>query len=168
MKITKNFYLGEFTWSDTAARMGREVVVPAKVLPMIERVAEDFLQPLRDRLTEQYKKDMPLVISSGYRPRWLNEAVGGASSSDHMKGLAVDFHCPHITPYELACFIAARIDRLPVDKLILEFHSWVHVSVAPSGSTPMRKVMTAIKRPDPKTAKLKTYYKAGIVGKESE
>lgn len=32
----------------------------------------------------------PFVISSGYRCKFHNKAVGGSSSSSHMKGLAVD------------------------------------------------------------------------------
>jgi uncharacterized protein YcbK (DUF882 family) len=34
----------------------------------------------------------PLVVSSAYRPRWYNTAVGGASNSAHLRGAAIDLN----------------------------------------------------------------------------
>ena len=49
-----------------------------------------FVEAL-DRLREAYGK--PLKLSSGYRCPDHNKAVGGALSSQHMKGNAVDIPC---------------------------------------------------------------------------
>lgn len=45
------------------------------------------LQKVRDWLAE------PMIVSSGYRCRAHNEAVGGVSSSYHTRGRAVDIKC---------------------------------------------------------------------------
>ena len=37
------------------------------------------------------KAGCPLTITSGYRPPAVNRAVGGASHSQHIQGLAIDF-----------------------------------------------------------------------------
>ena len=37
--------------------------------------------------------DIPFSITSGYRCEVHNKAVGGKSTSSHVKGLAVDIHC---------------------------------------------------------------------------
>lgn len=47
----------------------------------------DMLDELRDQC------GFPLVISSGYRCTKRNQAVGGARSSAHVEGYAVDIRC---------------------------------------------------------------------------
>ena len=37
------------------------------------------------------KAGCPLIVTSGYRPLAVNRAVGGASHSQHIQGLAIDF-----------------------------------------------------------------------------
>ena len=37
--------------------------------------------------------DIPFVITSGYRTRSHNKAVGGVNGSSHTKGVAVDIRC---------------------------------------------------------------------------
>ena len=69
----------------------------------------------------------PLDISSGYRSRELNIAIGGAEKSQHCLGLAADFTCPEFgTPLAIAS--ALRDSGLRFDQCILEFGRWVHLS----------------------------------------
>ena len=36
----------------------------------------------------------PMIVNSGFRTTEHNEKVGGSPNSSHLKGLAVDIHCP--------------------------------------------------------------------------
>lgn len=78
----------------------------------------------------------PITVNSAYRSPALNKAVGGSATSDHVKGLAVDFVCPAFgTPFEVATAIAAS--GIIFDQLIFEnatapvASQWVHISAAP-------------------------------------
>lgn len=72
----------------------------------------------------------PMTITSGYRCPDLNKAVGGAISSQHKLGEAIDFVCKGLTTEEIACKIATS--DLKFQQLIIE-HSgtkvWVHISI---------------------------------------
>lgn len=70
-----------------------------------------------------------ISISSGYRCRALNRAVGGARSSAHLSGHAVDFNCYGAGPPLTVCRAVAKSD-LPFDQLIEE-GTWVHISFDP-------------------------------------
>jgi uncharacterized protein YcbK (DUF882 family) len=47
-------------------------------------LCDEVLQPTRDKLGQ------PIPVSSGYRCPELNKIIGGAVSSQHMKGEAAD------------------------------------------------------------------------------
>lgn len=53
-----------------------------------------FCQRLRDYCTSSAGVDCPLVINSGFRPKNINDSVGGAKHSNHLRGLAVDIRYP--------------------------------------------------------------------------
>lgn len=135
MMLSRSFALSEFVVSQTAARRGIDNTPPAGAITELRRLAELVLQPLRDAYSR------PVVVSSGYRSPVLNSAVGGTSSSAHMRGQAADITVPGVPVEEVARRI---IDLdLPVDQVIDEFGSWVHVAVAPVGTAPRRQVLTA-------------------------
>lgn len=72
----------------------------------------------------------PIYISSAYRCKEVNEAVGGSQTSQHLKGQAIDLD-PKVwgglTTIQLFYFI---LDSLDFDQCILEggVNGWVHVS----------------------------------------
>ena len=100
------------------------------------------------RLADQLERvraalgDRPILISSGDRSPKVNALVGGASSSAHVKGLAVDFTCPGFGPPRALC--QRLIDAgIAFDQLIHE-GTWVHLGLADAGSRPRRQVLTAV------------------------
>lgn len=145
MKLTPHFNLEEFTRSETAARMGRKVVIPDEYVPDIRDLCVNILEPFRVDVKRA------VFILSGYRPPWLNRKVGGSALSQHMVGEAADFVVSGMTPIQACRRIVAL--ELPFDQLILEFDRWVHVSY---GHTHRRQVLTARK------IKGKTRYLPGI------
>src|SRR3954468_10458067 len=137
MRLTENFTLEEFLASQTATRAHRIVEAPPAVIENLTRLATDLLEPVRAALG-------PVFISSGYRPAWLNDMIGGAQNSQHTTGCAADINVSGFSPLELAQKIRAM--RLaPLDQLILEFppSGWVHLSVSEPGLPARGKYLTA-------------------------
>jgi hypothetical protein len=82
-----------------------------------------------------------ITVSSGYRCPALNRAVGGARTSAHLSGHAVDFNCHGFGDAPTVCRVIAASD-VAFDQLIEE-GTWVHVSFDPRLR---RQVLT--RRPD--------------------
>jgi hypothetical protein len=129
-QLSGNFYLDEFTRSETAARHG----IDNSVGPT-EPVFGDtpVVQPMRDALG-------PTHITSGYRSPVLNQLVGGSARSQHMNGEAADLVVTGHLPADVCRWLARS--GLPFDQVILEFWQWTHVSIA-FGRPPRGQVLTA-------------------------
>lgn len=151
LQLSKNFYLSEFTRSEVAERQGRPVTVkPGSVVEgNLKRLCAQVLQPLRDGAPGE------LFVSSGFRPPWLNRAVGGSPKSQHLWGEAADVVAKGKSPL----WLCRRVIELglPFEQLIYEFGRWAHVSVAREGHPPGKQVFTAVKRLG------RTLYLSGLV-----
>ena len=77
MKLSKNLSLSEVVKSNTATRRGIDNRPTWEHLENLEDIAWDIFQPLREDLK------VPIGISSGYRSKDLNEAIGGSKKSQH-------------------------------------------------------------------------------------
>ena len=126
MKITEHFSLEEFERSETAMRLGIDNTVPNRLLPNIQALCENVLEPLRQQFDE------PVYISSGYRCPRLNKAVNGAKKSQHMKGQAADIYSRQGAK-RLREWYLWMVDNLSFDQLIWETRDggrrkWIHVS----------------------------------------
>ena len=73
--------------------------------------------------------DRVISVSSGYRCPELNRAVGGAATSAHLQGLAIDFNAYAFGPPIEVCRPLAK-SRLPFDQPIEEA-GWTHTSCDP-------------------------------------
>lgn len=72
----------------------------------------------------------PISITSGYRNKAVNNAVGGVAISDHTLGWAVDFRHSQMTAYKAAKMICDSF--LMFDQLILERNNTlIHLSFNP-------------------------------------
>ena len=127
--LTANFTLSELVVSETAARQGLNNTPGSAEQANLKRLCETCLQPLREKLGQ------PVVVTSGYRGPAVNAAVGGSTTSAHMFGGAADIHVPGMTNQALMKFIHDM--KLPVDQVIEEFGSWVHVGISQPGK-PLR------------------------------
>lgn len=139
MKLGKYFHLDEFTVSALASRIGRDIDgVPEQYMGNLERLVETCLDPLRERLGR------PMVITSGYRPDWLNRMVGGSPTSAHVEARAADLIVPGVPLIEI-CKACDALE-LPFDQVILEFppSGWVHIGIAHQDERPRRQRLTAL------------------------
>lgn len=128
MNLTRNFTLEEFTQSETAIRLGIDNTPAPGIFSKLIRLAEKM-----EEIRAVALNDKPIRVSSAYRSLELNRAIKSKDTSQHIQGEAVDFTSPKFgTPREIVeAIIAAGIE---FDQLILEFDSWVHVSIKESGN----------------------------------
>lgn len=137
MNLSPHFTLDELTHSEWAARNGIPNDPGPHELANLQRLAR-LLEEVRALL------GAPMQISSGYRSRPVNKAVGGAPNSAHMFGCAADFKAPGFgRPLDIA--LAISRSAISFDQLIHEFGSWVHISVAPL-EQPRRMLLTIDRR----------------------
>ena len=125
MKLSAHFTLAELTASNKAAQLRIDNTPPPELMPRLVLTAE-MLERIRSTL------GVPVIVTSAYRCRQLNTAVGGVTSSDHTQGHAADFVAPgYGTPYDIAKLLAPLVSVLGIGQLILEGirgKQWVHVS----------------------------------------
>lgn len=100
----------------------------------IERLVKNVLQPLRSYIKR------PIIITSGFRSKEVNDRVGGALTSQHLKGEAADFVIESMSNDDIIETIKRL--KLPFDQLIDEvkfrpdgsFTRWIHISLKKSNN----------------------------------
>ena len=100
------------------------------------------------RSENRLEAEEPIVITSGYRSPEVNRCVGGAHSSNHLTGCAVDIRCVGI---EQAIRYAAIVQDIAdewkqdFDELLIERNRkgryWVHFAVRPPDEGNRRKTL---------------------------
>lgn len=77
----------------------------------------------------------PITITSGYRCRELNRAVGGVVTSQHQNGCAADFIVGSAEENRKLFEKIKSSGSVPFDQLILEPKAgWIHISYVESGN----------------------------------
>ena len=92
----------------------------------------------RDDKEGDARDDNPIIITSGYRSVEVNKAVGGAPTSNHLTGCAVDIRCAGIEQViRYACILLDIADgtKRDYDELFIERSKqgryWIHFAVRP-------------------------------------
>lgn len=132
MRLSKNLTLQEAVKSNTATRLGIPNTPEQWEINNLRAVAENVFQPVRDHF------GVPIGVSSGYRSKALNKAIGGSKYSQHMIGEALDLDADiygKVTNAEIFNYIK---NNLEWDQMIWEFGddeepNWVHVSYKEAG-----------------------------------
>lgn len=131
MRLTENFTTQEVTRSETAQRLGIDNCLSIEMLDNAYCFAKAVLQPLRDHIGGAF------LVSSWYRSKALNEAVGGTHNSAHLKAQAVDFVIGGLSARQTYEIVLETLKTLhiPFDQLIFESFTkdghtteWVHLS----------------------------------------
>ena len=117
--MTPHFTLAELT--ATSHRQFDNTPNEAE-LANLKRLAE-FLERVKEALDGK-----PIMITSGYRSKPVNDSVGSSDKSQHRTGQAADFKVPGMTPDAVVRAIMAA--GLPFDQIIREFDAWTHVSIS--------------------------------------
>ena len=142
MQLSTHLALAEVMRSETAKRKGISNMPTPEHIENFKKLAENVFQPIREHF------GVPIHISSGYRSKALNTAVGGSLSSQHCKGEAIDIDMDgtSITNAQIFNYIK---ENLEFDQLIWEFGTdtnpdWVHVSYESTGKQ-RKQILKAIK-----------------------
>ncbi len=122
----KYFTIEELCASDTARRRGIDNRPSAAIAGKLQTLIEQLLDPIRAAWGG------PISINSGYRSPALNKAVGGVSTSQHLRGEAADISVG--SPAENKRLFAKIVElqkdgRIAFDQLIDESgYKWIHIS----------------------------------------
>ena len=145
MQLSEHLSLAEVTRSETAKRKGVSNQPTEAHIANFKLLAENIFEPIRNHF------EKPIFISSGYRSAALNKAIGGAASSQHCTGEAIDIdmdgHAGGITNKMVFDYIK---DNLNFDQLIWEFGTdanpdWVHVSYESTGRQ-RKQILKAVRK----------------------
>ena len=115
--MTPHFTLAELTHTD---HRSLDNTPNAAELANLKRLAE-FLETVKTTLGGK-----AVMISSAYRSKAVNDAVGSRDTSSHRLGLACDFRVPGMAPDA----VVRALLKLPFDQIIREFDAWTHISIA--------------------------------------
>ena len=122
-----------------ASRKGIDNIPGAGEIKNLENLCYEVLEPVRAHF------DRPITVSSGYRSEALCEAIGSKKTSQHAKGMAVDFEINGVPNIQVAYWLTNNVD---FDQCILEFYKptdgsagWIHASYNEKGAN-RKQVLT--------------------------
>ena len=149
--LSPNFTLGEFTKSNSHPEVYN---IPShEAIANMKRLCQ-WLEELRKRYNDKYVTtpslssrpsaargeifEEPIRLNSGYRSPQLNRAIGGAPTSNHLTGCAVDIRVSGME--QLIRYAAILLDyadetHKEFDELLIEKNRygaiWLHFAVRP-------------------------------------
>ena len=131
MKIT-NFTFKELIKTDTGLD---NIPNDMNIIKNLCRLT-DFLQMIRNEL------HLPIIVTSGYRSKEVNESVNDASSSYHVKGLAADIKCSDMD--KLLSVLHSHL--MNIDQLGIYYSNtqqeWYHVGLPEDDKVPRNQIYT--------------------------
>lgn len=136
MNLSPHFTVAEMTESRTAKANGHVIQIGKKHLDNLRHLCETVLEPLRAIVG-------PLIITSGYRDKKLNDLVGGVPTSKHCTGQAVDFRPARCSYVEAGK--ALEDSEIAFDQLIY-YHDEARLHVGLRDGTQRRMVLHKGKR----------------------
>lgn len=122
--LSSHFSMKEMTDSQTAVKYGIANVPSEQEIENLRRLCQGTLEPLREAL------QLPVVITSGFRTKALNDRLAHASStSQHMRGEAADFYVGKGNREELIKAFREILQNpgIDFDQVIL-YPTFIHVS----------------------------------------
>ena len=162
MKLSEHFTLGELCKTKHDTEDGN---IPSRVaIENLKRICENWLEDLRYSYNTLYvhsgvrpqskvagdctlapdpgaapasRKEEPIIINSGYRSPEVNLLAGGAKTSNHLSGCAVDIRCAgkeQMIRYASILLDIADGTKQEFDEMLLEQHGstvWLHFAVRP-------------------------------------
>ena len=144
LRLSPHFTLGELTKTSYITSDGN---IPSRVaIENLKNLCENWLEDLRYSYNTLYgEKDIPIVISSGFRSEEVNRMCGGAKGSNHLTGCAVDIKCygpEHMIRMAGILLDIADGTKRDFDELIQEKRGttyWIHFAVRPKDNR--RKIL---------------------------
>ena len=117
MNLSPHFTLAELTHTDHRSLDNSPTQIE---ISNLQRLAQ-FLETVKTTLGGK-----PVIISSAFRSKAVNDSVGSRDTSQHRLGLAADFRVPGMIPDAVVRALLA----LPYDQIIREYDAWTHISIS--------------------------------------
>lgn len=144
MNLSAHLSEAEYIKSDTAKRKGIDNSMTPEHTENAKVLAAKVFEPIRLHFAK------PIYLSSGYRSKALNSAIGGSSTSEHCTAEAMD-----LDQDDRGTGVSNRMvfdyikDNLVFNQLIWEFGDsqnpdWVHVSYNVDG-TNKKQILKAVR-----------------------
>jgi hypothetical protein len=137
-RLAEHFTLREMIASGKAMKLKIDNTPDEASVARLRTLCQHVLEPIRRRFGRT-------IVSSGYRCKELNDAVGGVDNSQHLSGQAADIHCSSLqAARQRYDFIRQHLD---FDQLLLERRlsngcCWLHVSyVSPAENRRMARFL---------------------------
>lgn len=124
-----------FAWSElTTTSTGLDNTPDIQARIRLILLARQILEPLRNQFG-------PIFVSSAYRSKAVNDAVGGATNSFHLKGSGVDLYANSATNEEMAEWLYLQT-HLPLAEVVIEDHTGhLHISRDAGGAPGAREFL---------------------------
>jgi|TARA_R100001530_G_scaffold99057_2_gene68854 hypothetical protein len=125
-RISKHIAYAEAIHSNTAKRKGIDNTPNQTQVEAMKVLASQVFEPLREWVGG------PIKVNSFFRSVALNEAIGGAASSQHCKGQAMDIDDVYGRKSNAEMYNWIK-ENLSFDQIIWEFGTdmqpnWIHIS----------------------------------------
>lgn len=131
MKLSPNFTLEELTHTD---HRQFDNTPNATEIANLTRLAA-LLEQVRTEIGNK-----PIMVSSAFRSKQVNDAVGSKDTSQHRIGCAADIRVPGMPPDEVVKKVIAS--GIGYDQIIREFDRWTHISIPNTKDmTPRRQAL---------------------------
>lgn len=134
----KYFTIAELSRSAKASSLGIDNTPPAGVTLALTALVDKVLDPVRSKYSR------PITVNSGYRSLKLNQAVGGAATSQHLRGEAADITAGSKAENRKLFAILetmAKAGEICFDQLIDEkAMTWIHISYRADGRNRNQKL----------------------------
>lgn len=157
IKISEFVSYNEATHSNTAVAKNLSNKPTEAIITTMQNTAKHVFDPVRKALG-------PLRVNCFYRAPEVNKAVGGAPTSQHTKGEAIDISgTGSIKNSEIFKFIKENLvfDQLIAENITNGEPSWIHVSYT-SGNN-RNQILVAIPKVPGKPGWRYEPYKKGLV-----
>ena len=127
----EHFTIEELCRSQVAASLGIDNEPKREdIIANLKRLAFHTLEAVR-----LLNDNKPITITSGYRCKELNRAVGGVATSQHQNGCAADFVVGSAEENRKLFEKIKSSGSVPFDQLILEPKAgWIHISYVEGGN----------------------------------
>ena len=137
--MSKYFKLEEFLESSVAKQKSIENIPSWEVVENLKELAA-FLDDMRDA------DGSAINVSSGFRCKKLNDAVGGVATSLHLKGLAADLQPANWDFEGFKKFVVDYLKDKAFDECIIESNKkgakWIHLQLRSNNGFQRRKIFS--------------------------
>lgn len=147
-QLSPHFNFGQMTKTENRLWINKNREIGKQYIDNLSRLCNTVIEPVYNLLG-------PLIVNSCFRCTGLNKAIGGALTSQHCDGEALDFETSTATEGLALKLLFDKIvaSNIQYSQLILEFDSWIHIGLIDEKLHPGKKMQKMFAKTNPITKK---------------